>query len=116
MRDISLLTADIRCCDDVIRTDEDQLEFAWECWFDVDAYFGTNTQCSDDKWIDFMTYWGRYDNDITAIYVIDGDDGLEQHEWVLTDEEKAYLREKMEAYIGKSFVEYFDDGEENLAE
>ena len=113
MRNINLLNADIRYCDDVLLTDDAELEFAWQCWFDVDLYFGVNTKNDDEKWIDFMTYWNKATDDITAIYVIDTKDGFEQHDWKLTDEEKAFLRKKMEAYIRKSFVDYYNECNED---
>lgn len=116
MRDIDLLMQDIRCCDEVVMTEENKLEFTWECWFDVDAYFGTDTQHGDEVWLDFLTYWDRFSNEVTAFYVVNSDSKIERHEWKLTGEEQKFLRQKMEQYIG-GLVKFYDDcdGKDNLA-
>ena len=86
--------------EDLIATDnvmyEDGcLNFEYEMWFDVDKYFGTNTRCRDDCWLNFYTDW-HPDGSICAWYAIETDDDSVAIEWDLLPEEERILREKME--------------------
>lgn len=99
MREINLLDQEINCYDDIQYIEEnDSLSFAWETWFEVDKYFGTNTREYDDRWVNFYTNWFE-NGDVRGCYEVDTDLGTTFHNWELTDEEKKFLTKKMEEYV-----------------
>lgn len=98
MREINLLDQEINCYDDIqYMEDSDSLSFAWETWFDVDKYFGTNTRDDDSIWINFYTRWFE-NGDVLADFAIVGEEDI-ICKWELTDEEKEFLTKKMEEYV-----------------
>lgn len=110
-REISIVGEDVRPLDPSFDSDN-ELSFVWELWMDVDSYFGTDTRDTDD-WINFYTTYHRDTDDITASWTIEGNDYSDfMDEWELTNEEKEYLRGKMEEFCqeeeGLSLREYFD--------
>ena len=96
-RQIDVTKEDVRCCDELIVGDE-EINATYELWFDVDAYFGTDTRDDDSSWINFYTEWHPKTDDVTAYYVIDMIENPEEHEWPLTEKEKEFFREKMETF------------------
>ena len=76
------------------------IEAVWELWFDVDLYFGTDTDSDDETWINFYTYW-HSDGRVTAIYEIDSEEKSEVFDWTLTDREEKFFLSKMEEYALK---------------
>lgn len=97
MREIDIRKQDIRCCD--LYIENDNINVQYELWFDVNKYFGTNTE-ETDSWINFYTYWYP-DGSISAVYEIDYPDTVESHDWELTEDEKEFFRNKMEEYCKK---------------
>ena len=97
MSDLS--NVNIRCCDDIHYETEpkEHLNFAWECWFDVDAVFGTNTKDDDGTWINFYTNWYP-DGTVDAFYFVESDDKIDEFDYSLTEEETAALLDKMEKH------------------
>lgn len=111
-REISIVGEDVRPLDPSFDSDN-ELSFVWELWMDVDSYFGTDTRDTDD-WINFYTTYHRDTDDITASWTVEGNDYSDfMDEWELTNEEKKYLRNKLEEFCqeeeGLSLREYFDE-------
>lgn len=89
-----------------------ELEYSWELWFDVDKYFGTDTG-ENGKWINFYTYINVDTEEVTSKYSIEGDDEDSTHDWLLTEAEREFLKEKMFDFIKKennstSFKDYYE--------
>lgn len=109
-RQIDITKQDIRCCDELV-INSDNIEAAYELWFDVDKYFGTDTKFDDNTWINFYTYWYP-DGDVLAEYFIDSPEKCTVVEWVLTKEEKAFFLKLMEDYCqekeGKTLAEFWE--------
>lgn len=95
MRKIDITKQDIRCCDDFY-IEDDWVNIPYELWFEVDKYFGTNTE-DDDTWVNFYTFYHK-DGSITATYEVDMDNGNETFDWPLTDIEAAFFKGMMEGY------------------
>jgi hypothetical protein len=107
VREFSLTTCDLNCCDEVI-IDDRQLVFEWELWFDVDKYFGTHIKENDNAWINFYTYYDIETKEVTAKYAIDDlPYSYESYDWHLTDKEKEYLECIMKQYVGGDFEKYY---------
>jgi hypothetical protein len=103
-RQIRLEDQDIRPIDMFVESETD-ITTSWEMWFDVDAYFGTDTKSDDSKWINFYTFY-NYDTDrLSAMYEIDSDDGVEDFHWELTKSEEKFLRDKLENYCLNEYAE-----------
>lgn len=67
-RNLDITEQTINCVGDLeVDLDKGFIEAAYELWFDVDRYFGTDTRDKDDTWINFYTRW-HPDRTITAIY------------------------------------------------
>ena len=92
VREIDITKTDIESS--ILMIEDKGISLDYLVWFEVDKYFGTNTNESD-KWINFYTYWFP-DGRITAEYCIDSDDGAESFAWQLTKEEEEFFRQKME--------------------
>ena len=95
MREIDITQQDIRCCDD-FDINEGRINVAYEMWFEVDKYFGTDTR-SNNTWINFYTEYDRNGN-INALYIIDAPDTMEAYDWELTEVEKAFFKGMMQTY------------------
>lgn len=95
MREIDIMKQDIRCCDDFY-IEDDYVNIPYELWFDVDKYFGTNTD-GDSTWVNFYTFYHK-DGSITATYEVDTDNGNDTFDWELTEVEQAFFRGMMEGY------------------
>lgn len=76
------------------------IEAVWELWFDVDRYFGTDTDSDDVTWINFYTYW-HSNGRVTAMYEIDSEETTKVIDWPLTDKEEEFFLLKMEEYALK---------------
>ena len=108
--DITKLSEDeLKCSYDVL-IEDGRLSFNWETWFDVDNYFGTNTQ-NDDTWLNFYTDYYRETGEIKAVYALDTPAHFEEVEWELTNEEKEFLKERMLKFSGYPSLEEFYDRE-----
>ncbi len=103
---------ELKCCDDVL-IEDGRLSFNWETWFDVDNYFGTDTQ-NDDTWLNFYTDYYRETGEIKAVYALDTPAHFEEVEWELTNEEKEFLKERMLKFSGYTSLEEFYDRERYL--
>ena len=65
-RNLDITEQTINCVGDLeVDLDKGFIEAAYELWFDVDRYFGTDTRDKDDTWINFYTRW-HPDRTITA--------------------------------------------------
>lgn len=65
-RNLDITEQTINCFGDLeVDLDKGFIEAAYELWFDVDRYFGTDTRDKDDTWINFYTRW-HPDRTITA--------------------------------------------------
>lgn len=97
-RNLDITEQTINCVGDLeVDLDKGFIEAAYELWFDVDRYFGTDTRDKDDTWINFYTRW-HPDRTITAIYFVESDETVKEHTWELTPKEQEFFRKKMEAY------------------
>ena len=114
-RKIKLIEQQINCVDEPM-IEEDYINFTWEMWFDVDAYFGTNTKNDSEAWINFYTNWSRRTNKIRAFFVYSSNNKQEEYNWTLTKEEEKFLRAKMEEYVGGSLQAFYDNemGDDNI--
>lgn len=95
-RKIDITKQDIRCCGE-ISMDENGIGVEYELWFDVDRYFGTDTDACEDTWINFYTFW-KVDG-LHAKYYVESDTKSEEHVWRLTSEEEKFFLNKMEEYV-----------------
>lgn len=96
MRQIDITKQDIRCCDEVYIEPKDHVNFAYELWFDVDKYFGTDTT-NPDVWLNFYTNY-HSDGRVTASYEIDTDTDNNFFDWELTEIEQAFFKDMMAEY------------------
>ena len=97
-RNLDITEQTINCVGDLeVDLDKGFIEAAYELWFDVDRYFGTDTRDKDDTWINFYTRW-HPDRTITAIYFVESDETVKENTWELTPKEQEFFRKKMEAY------------------
>ena len=97
-RNLDITEQTINCVGDLeVDLDKGFIEAAYELWFDVDRYFGTDTRDKDDTWINFYTRW-HPDRTITAIYFVESDETVKEHTWELTPQEQEFFRKKMEDY------------------
>lgn len=97
-RNLDITEQTINCFGDLeVDLDKGFIEAAYELWFDVDRYFGTDTRDKDDTWINFYTRW-HPDRTITAIYFVESDETVKEHTWELTPKEQEFFRKKMEDY------------------
>lgn len=90
----------LTCCDEICKVNNEfgeGWEFEFELWFDVDAYFGTDTKDDDDKWVNFYVLYTK-EAEMKAYYTLDSSKSTETHEWFLTPEEKARLFSIMNDY------------------
>lgn len=55
MKEIELTHERLNCCDEIVMTDDAKLEFTWELWFDVDKYFGTCLNYTNEQWEEFLS-------------------------------------------------------------
>jgi hypothetical protein len=114
-RQIDITKEDVRCCDELVIWG-DHIDAIYELWFEVDKYFGTETQDDDDTWINFYTNWYP-DGTMKACYVLDSSNSSEEFDWELTDEEKEFFINKMEEYCqqccGKSLMELWNEYNES---
>ena len=88
----------VKCIDMEIEPDGIQMQH--ETWFDVDAYFGTDTRDKPDVWVCFYTYW-RPLTGVWAVYEIETPKNAIRHDWALTKDEKAFFLKAMEKYCKK---------------
>lgn len=97
-RKISLSAKDIRCCDDLLVSDDfKSIEAEYELWFDVDSYFGTKTR-NTSAIINFYTVW-HDDGRVDAEVVIDDlPNSYKVRKWKLTTEEQTFFTNLMEDY------------------
>ena len=107
-RQIKLEEQNVNCIDEILVEDYG-LNFEWELWFDVDAYFGTETKGKDNIWVDFYTEWHREDNSIRGVMVLDMDKDSIWTGWDLTQSEQDFLREKMEAFVREHGYKSMED-------
>lgn len=114
-RQIDITKEDIRCWDELL-FEGDHINAAYELWFDVDKYFGTEINDSDSTWINFYTDWYP-DGTIKACYYIEDDNNSETVDWILTEEETEFFRNKMEEccqhYNGISLIELWNEYNES---
>lgn len=99
-KNIDITKEKINCCDEIMITDNGDIEVEYELWFDVDEYFGTNTKEDESAWVNFYSCYSK-ENGISAYYIISTDECSEEKEWELNKDEKEFLKQKMEEYCQK---------------
>lgn len=115
MREINLLEQDIRCCDEILIEKINGrwlADFEFECWFDVDAYFGINTRDDEEVYVNFYVDYIYDTKDLEAKYELLYEDDHFCVDWELTEDEKVFLKKKMEEYAGMSLIELFSTCDE----
>jgi hypothetical protein len=101
---LDITKAMINCNDDiVVDANNKNVSVAYELWFDVDSYFGTDTGSTGDTWIDFYTEWNPMDGSITPLVLLETDQNVEELDWAFTATEAAFFRQKMEDYAAKLY-------------
>lgn len=111
MRKIDLIDQNLNCYDEwQVDFDNQQIDFAWELWFDVDKYFGTHVNDDDSSWVNFYTIYNYNDDRVRAEYYVDepGSGYREMIYWELTTEEEEFLRKKMEEYCKCGLKELYE--------
>lgn len=98
---------------EIMEMDDHLLNFYLETWFNVDEVFGTHVCTGENN--DYLNVYADYDMkrgamcDLLSITLWHGDD-CEEYKYRLTDEEKAMLLPKMDAYCkeqtGMGIAEY----------
>ncbi len=78
-------------------TEDDKcINAEYECWFDVDKVFGTDTKGYDDRTVDFYTDYYPEDGRMTATVVVkDSNGGDTDYNYDLSDKEKEFLLDMM---------------------
>lgn len=100
-RQIEIISENIKYTGELcMNLKKETIEAVWELWFDVDRYFGTDTDSDDETWINFYTCW-HSDGRVTAMYEIDSEETLKVFDWPLTDKEEEFFLLKMEEYALK---------------
>lgn len=100
-RQIDIISENIKYTGELcMDLEKETIEAVWELWFDVDRYFGTDTDSDDVTWINFYTYW-HSNGRVTAMYVIDSEETTKAFDWPLTDKEEEFFLLKMEEYALK---------------
>ena len=84
--------------DNEIQVESDHLNFEFNTCFDVDAFFGTETENTED-WVNLYADYYPEDKRIEVTYIIDSPDGDESHTYNPTETEKQFLLELMEAKV-----------------
>lgn len=113
MREIDLTKQTIEPCDEIL-LENGKLNFAWECWFDVDAYFGTKTMEDEDVWVNLYTEYHPETDRITAYFVIDSPNDSVVNDWEFTEDEMKFIKSKMEAYCKEEIRADWEDCENVL--
>lgn len=96
-----LRDGDISFAEEIVQNDH-LLEFYMEVCFDADKVFGTNVCTTGND--DYLNVYAYYDMekgcvaDDLEVYLMRGDGSEQDYKYRLTDEEKAKLLPKMEAY------------------
>ena len=101
-----LTKMNIQCCDE-FTVEGDALCIPYELWFNVDEYFGTNVQDTDD-WINFYTYYHK-GGKVTASYTVVHDDSESTYALSLSEKEEAFFRGMMQAYCKYNCDCFIDD-------
>lgn len=91
----------INCIDD-FEVDEKWISVGYETWFDVDEYFGTDTNGNSDIWVNFYTFYYK-DGHVEAEYAIDSDTSYDMYDWKLTDKEQLFFLKLMQNYCYKLY-------------
>ena len=114
-RQIDITKQFISCCDELF-VSENGINVTYELYFDVDKYFGTNTNDTDDTWINFYTDWYP-DGTVKASYFVDSPLSNDYFLWDLTDKEVEFFRNLMEEYCqeceGVSLMEFWEENKES---
>ncbi len=84
--------------DNEIQVESDHLNFEFNVCFDVDAFFGTKTEDTED-WVNLYANYYPEDKHIEVTYVIDSPDSDESHTYNPTEAEKQFLLELMEKKV-----------------
>lgn len=100
-RQIELKPDDITAIDP--EYDETGISFYLETWFDVDKYFGTETEDDEDVWINFYVFWNPDTDKYKALYTINSPDGNEEFAWDLTDEDIKVIKSAIEDYAKEEY-------------
>lgn len=86
------------------------VSFCLDTYFDVDAYFGENTNSKDDTWINFYAEVNLSGTDVKGFYVVSSDEIEEIRDWTFTLKEKVLILQKCEERCkketGKSISEF----------
>ena len=108
MKRSSLIDKDIRCSDELTYEDG-HINACWECWFDVEKYFGIIL--SDSEWINFYTNWYP-DGKLEVLVFVDKVECCTEVNYKPTRDEKKFLLNKMNTYCketcGMSLKEFYE--------
>ena len=100
-RQIELKAEDITAIEPEYYNDE--INFYLETWFDVDKYFGTETEDNDMMWVNFYVTWNPNTDTYKASYTLVSPDGDEEFEWELTDEDIKVIKSAIEDYAEEEY-------------
>lgn len=94
---IELNEDNIKAEDEILLEENNYYNVQYECWFDVDKYFGTNTNDDEDTWINFyVNFYPKLVDDnviwtLKPVVILNGKDTCEELDWKLTQEEETLL-------------------------
>lgn len=89
--------------------DGEHIAVAWyNTWFDVDAYFGTETRGDDSAWVNFCTYT-YLDGSMKAFYFVETDESSLCVPWALNEDEKGLLSGLLEERAKRDGYESLKD-------
>lgn len=107
-----LREGDISFAEDIIQNDH-LLEFYMEVCFDADKVFGTNVCTTGND--DYLNVYANYDMergcvaDDLEVYLMRGDGSEQDYKYRLTDDEKALLLPRMEAYCQQHWSQTLEE-------
>lgn len=100
-RRVDITEKDIRCVDELL-IEDGCIEATYELWFDVDQYFGTDTNDDEDTWINFYTEWIPETGQVRAVVTVDSPMGTESTRFPLSCKEQEFFYRMMNAYCKKT--------------
>lgn len=100
-RQIELKADDIKAIDPEYYNDG--INFYLETWFDVDKYFGTETEDDENVWINFYVTWNPDTDTYKASYTIVSPDEDKEFSWELIDEDIKAIKSAIEDYAKEEF-------------
>ena len=102
VREINLTKENI-CFANKISVEDNVIAAECTLLFDVDKYFGTETEDDEDVWINFYVFWSPDTDKYKALYTINSPDGNEEFAWDLTDEDIKVIKSAIEDYAKEEY-------------